>query len=639
MADDSKIRGLATCLPSITSKAHRCLIDQAEYVFIDEVSQVLRFLSAQNYCRTKEATNQDVFQRLRDLVANAKCVIVADAGCDARTIEFLELCRPDEKFRIIEMQAKDEGINAVYHSGPHATAGAIGDCLTELAAGGRVWIATESARRARNLGAFFTAQGYRVLSVCSDNKGNRDQAAFLAEPDKVSRNYDVIVASPVIGSGLSIEHTEAGEWFTLGAFVGGGHKITPADAAQALRRVRYLRRYSLAFLTNTETGKQCSKDIKVALLEAARLGGAGKPDIRFIDLVADITAAEHNACADFAAGLVWQLDRAKWTLLPNTGSDQKITTSLLVMDQAQERAHRAALLAAPVISPDAARRLECAASRTDVENTTIEAYRIRRALNVNRLDEATLDFWDNGEALNRLDRFSAWQGITSSFDDIDRSPARRVYWRAMAAAYKELFEGFDPYRTRVTDELAEEILDRMLRRRHLLAHLGIVSQRYGRWFEDKNGIRIDLPRPKNARQELAAVLKRMGLSWRSTRARVSIPPITTLEGKAKGGYKMGRFYTVTQDSLEKMRTWAERRSTKPHPLKVDSIAEQLNNILAPVPEPAVALAVRPIGLFHQERYSRSRTSSANDRLDDVCIRQSGEQSYISKQEGMSKRLG
>lgn len=209
-AYDPALRGLATCLPSITNPAHDVLMRRAEFLFVDEISQVLRFLSAKDQCRTSHATNEGVYDRLCEMVARAKCVIVADAGCDARTIEFLERCRPGEQFRIIEMRQRRDGIEANYHTGGNAPAAVVGDCLAELAAGGRIWIATESSRRAKALGTFFEGQGYRALAINASNKGNRDQAAFLGSPESESRQYDVIIASPVIGSGLSIERQGSG---------------------------------------------------------------------------------------------------------------------------------------------------------------------------------------------------------------------------------------------------------------------------------------------------------------------------------------------------------------------------------------------------------------------------------------------
>lgn len=538
---------------------------RAEYLFVDEISQVLRFLSAKDQCRTSHATNEGVYDRLREMVAQAKCVIVADAGCDARTLEFLESCRPGEQFRIIEMRQRRDGIEATYHTGGNAPAAVVGDCLTELAGGGRVWIATESSRRAKSLGAFFEKQGYRALAINANNKGNREQAAFLANPESESRKYDVVIASPVIGSGLSIEHRDVGEWFTLGAFIGGGHRLTPADAAQALRRVRYLRRFSLGLMPNSQVGKQASEGILRALEEAAALEGRPAFPNAFTGLVAQITADEANARADFAAGLLWQLERAGWTLRHGEGADEAVAAALTELKLAQADAHRAALLAAPVIDDADARRLEATPDRTELQNVTLEAWRIRTSLGVDVLDDAALDFWDDGAAVRRLDRFSAWQGIVGAYDDSKDNLANRSFRRAMAKAYAKLLHGIDLAADRITDALADVVLDRMIDQRLLLARLGVVPKTYGVWMENREGDLLAFKRPKQARQEMAELIARMGLKWkRREGAATPTPAHIPLKDIPQGGGKSQRprFYQVTPESIAEMQMWADRRNAR-----------------------------------------------------------------------------
>lgn len=565
-AFDPALRGLATCLPSITTPAHNVLMRRAEYLFVDEISQVLRFLSAKDQCRTGHATNEGVHDRLREMVAQAKCVIVADAGCDARTLEFLESCRPGEQFRIIEMRQRREGIEATYHTGGDAPAAVVGDCLAELAAGGRVWIATESSRRAKSLGAYFEEQGYRALAINATNKGNPEQSAFLANPESESRRYDVVIASPVIGSGLSIEHRDTGRRFTLGAFIGGGHRLTPADAAQALRRVRYLRRFSLGLMPNSQVGKQASEGFLRGSEEAAALEGRPASPDAFTQLVAQITADEANARADFTAGLLWQLERAGWNLRQGDGGGDAVTGALSELKHRQAEAHRTALLAAPIINDADARSLEGTSDRTELLNITLEAWRIRASLGVNALDDAALDFWDDGAAVHRLDRFSAFQGIVGAYDDSKDNLANRSFRKACAKAYAMLFRGIDLRNDRITEELANIVLDRMIDHRFLLARLGIVPKTYGVWMEDRDGNLMPFKRPKNPRQEIAEVLRRMGLSWRGIRARVTTSPNSTLEDIPQDGYKMrtkmGRVYTVTPEGIAEMQMWADRRNAR-----------------------------------------------------------------------------
>lgn len=573
------IDGLAVCLPSITSSTYAPLVDCAEIVFIDEVSQVLRFLAAADHCRTKEGNSEAVYQRLRELVSRARCVMVADAGCDERTLSFLESCRPGERFRVLEMAPKAEGIEATYSYGMNAPAAVVAECLVELASGGRVWIATESARRAKVLGAYFEAQGYAVMAVHSENKGNKAQAAFLADPDNESRRFDVVIASPVIGSGLSIEHKATGEWFTLGAYIGGGHSITPADAAQALRRVRYLRRYALALIPNSVTGRQSARSIELAWTQAAALEGAEALPNDFTELVASIHAADTNARADFAAGLLWQLEAAKWSLRRGEDTSEETAATLKALRAEHEEQYRSALLAAPKITDFEAERLKSKPARTESESITLEAWRIRHALGIYCLDAEALDFWDDGAAIAKLDRFSAWRGIVSKFDDTSENLARRRFRRAVAKAYTDLFQGITLEAGRITEEIAGTVLDRMIAKRHLLAELRIVPKTYSTWSEDKAGKLLPFKRPANARQELAEVLRRMGLEWKAVTVRIAhTPALSPLEIKAQGvckpATKNARVYVVKPESVALMQTWAERRNSR-RPVVVVEHAPQI----------------------------------------------------------------
>ena len=558
---------LATCLPSITLTEHAPIVDRAEVVFIDEIQQVLRFIESRDHCRTEDATNEGVFNRLRGIVRRARLVVAADAGADARTVEFLEACRPGERFRIVEMKQVPERIEATYHVGGSAHEGVVGDVLEELAAGGRAWLAVESKDRAAILGELFTQQGFRVMAVTADNKGDTAQAEFLADPEAESRRYEIVIASPVIGSGISIQHDDnAGKHFTLAGFVGGGHRVTPSDARQMMARVRYLKRFTLGLTPNNRLGRHSPEAILTAWQQAAQLEGKPASADDFSHFVAGIRADDMSLRNDFAAGLLWQLEAAGWNLRQATEDHAALGLSgpLKAIKDAQEADHRAELLAAPVIDYFHALRLERTSNRTRSQETTLEAHRVRRALGVSVLDDAAIDFFDNGAGLRRLDRFTALRGVAPAFDDRSDNLARRRYWRACAKVYADLFAGFDLTRDRITEGAAEIILGRMIERRFLLAHLGVAASTYGTWQETKDGRLLPFSRPKNARQELAALLDRAGLKWRAIRSRVSTPAQTDIANMAQGGYKtarnkMGRVYQVTQDSWAGMQAWADRR--------------------------------------------------------------------------------
>ncbi|MGO2383087.1 plasmid replication protein, CyRepA1 family [Vreelandella zhanjiangensis] len=611
--------GLATCLPSITKPDHASLIDAANIVFIDEVAQVLRFIESEKACSTKYADNQGVYERLREIVAKADCVVVADAGVDRRTIEFLEYCRPGERFRVIEvMPPKDAGITGHYGYGADAVTNAVSEALAELAAGGKPWVAVESIDRAKALEHFFKAAmpGKRIMAIHADNKDNKAQRDFLTDADRESRRYDIVIASPVIGSGLSIEHkpkhddkgnvienVPKSEKFTLGVYIGGGHRTTPADAAQQMRRVRYIERFEIALVANSSTvGNQSPEALIAAAVTASRIEGKAAPVTTFDELVASIRTDAENARADFAAGLLWQLETAGWMLeRQQNGESEDAPMGIAEVGERLKEARdfirdtkRDALLNAPIITDERAAELERQRVRSELSNITLEAHRIRRALGIQGkpLDDDILTFWDDGRAVAKLDRFSAFQGVVSDFDDSGKSLSSRRYYEACARAYGWLFEGIDTdVDGWLTLGVANQVLGRVMEHRHLLAHLGIVAKKYAEWIPDREN--KHQPRamklPAYPVREVVAMMERMGIKMQAKRMRAKSPGCDTFphnplggstacvtpEGdskpdkKAKGN-PIIRVYQPTAGSLIEMQQWADSRNAARKVISVDT---------------------------------------------------------------------
>lgn len=133
--------------------------------------------------------------------------------------------------------------------------------------------------------------------------------------------------------------------------------------------------------------------------------------------------------------------------------------------------------------------------------------------------------------------------------------------------------------------MAETIIERVIERRHLLAHLGIVPAKFGVWMEDKKGNLLPFQMPKNPRQELAAILDLMGLEWKRRESRSALTPAQTgLDNLAKGEGKKARhyFYEVTPESVAQMVLWADRRNAarQVERLAADRLPATSNDTLA-----------------------------------------------------------
>ncbi|MBC7739549.1 MAG: toprim domain-containing protein, partial [Candidatus Saccharibacteria bacterium] len=518
--------GVAVCLPSTTRDWMTEALPKPRFVFIDEIAQVLQFLAADGYCRTRTASAAGVYDRLVQIVRNADVVLVADAGLDARSIEFLEHCRPaGERFQVIEMKAQDDGNRAEFVTGaqPGDVKQSVVDAVAvELAIGGKVWLATESKDLAEVLEVYFSDQGFNAISITAANKGGERQEAFLQNAESASRRYDLVIASPAISSGLSIEH-RGKPHFTLGCYIGAGVATAPADAAQQLGRVRYLRRFVVGIMRNNLQPGQTWEAIIDGLEGAARIEGNPAKATTFDALVSDVTARTDNARADFGAGLWWMLEGQGWTL--ERAEAVGVSGDLKAAEETMLEARRAALIGADMID-DATASLLKTISRNQTDELRLEAWQIRKTFGVIDLDDATIDLWDSGRGVAQLERFEDLTGAdVQRRDDSANMLVHRRYRAARVQLYKDLFDGFDLSRPDwCGPDAAKVMVDRVMARPDVFAAVGIVGPKYRSRFPDKNGKTKPAERPtgKKATWMVKEILDRAGLAWVSTRVRESV---------------------------------------------------------------------------------------------------------------------
>lgn len=552
-------RGLAICLPSITNPKFESSIRRNQVVFLDEISQVLRFLASDDCCRTSSATNKQVFERLKSLVANAHSVVVADASIDARTITFLETCRPGERFRIINVpKPEDAGIRGIYYLGAKAEEHIAQHGLAELDSGGKVWIAAEAKKSVEVLEQIFVERGYRTLAIHSGNKGGKSQSRFLANADAQSLHYEVIIASPVISSGISIQHDSVpdNQRFTLGLYVGGGYTHTPVDAFQQLRRVRYLTEFVLGLrqLGKRDTGTlDCNAQIQ-AVRSATELERRNQEITSFDHFVADIQAEEAQTKKDFAAGLLWQLDAAGWRLAASSHHPRGSVTNRQAQAAARVKdRYIDAMISAPVLDDSEALELQRLRNRTEAQHLMLEAHSLRTNLGLGNapITRELVEFWDHGRGIRKLDLFDALRGIVPKNTRRRGSAINEEYPVATTKTIQWLFANINvlqPYR----DETANIVADRMLDQPDLLRFLGIASTSKPKSKSEKQtGYPIRL---------MNRVLKNLGLTVKEAQKRRVECDDGIPTRKISKGNPAKRFYAVTANSYNEMLRLADQRN-------------------------------------------------------------------------------
>lgn len=587
------VHGFATCLPSLVKADHAPIIDRAEYLFVDEIAQTLRSIGAVGVTVGDRKTWPEVFAKLSERVAAARCVIAADACADDRTLRFLASCRPGEPVRIIRMAPTDDGCRVRFGFGPDALAIAYGEAMARLAEGQRLWIACGEKRGAEVAAQVLTGSGRRVLLLTADNRENAGPAAFWRDPEGVARQYDAVIASPIISSGLSIEHRGAPH-FDHGFWLGSGATVTPADALQQLGRVRYLRAWTVAVTPNNAHDLDNADAMLAGMEEAAESEGLEATVSDFDAFVASIKADDARARADFAAGFWWTLEAQGFELERLSAEPEADgIAGEVAKARADVRERRiAAVLAARELQDDEARRLRDRPNPSEADTFALLRHRIVTDLGIAHVDltRDELEAWDDGRGPRRWDRFTAALGKADHRPEAGHLSERR-FQRARVLAYRQLFDGFDlGAGMRLTDADARRLLERVEARRYLLAFLGIVPAKWGR--------ASDPPPAKYPMREVAEVFERMGLLIRRREFRSAHRcPHNPLEvmTPSVGARARHLAYELTAASWKTTAALAERRNAARHAVRaVPSLLGSLSSLwVRSLPVIGSALAALP----------------------------------------------
>lgn len=549
--------GVAVCLPSTARNDIWEAMPTAQYVFIDEIAQVLRFLADNETCGAGGADNTAIYQRLMQIVRDACAVVVADADLDMRTLRFLEKARPGERFTVVEMKAKPNGKTATVY---HKMAATYDDITVELMNSGKIWCACEGKFRAEEMALQFAQRGFKTIAITARTKNDAEVVAFLQNAEEQSRLYDLVVASPAISSGLSIEH-KGDQHFTLGAFIGRGTAIRPEDARQMVSRVRYLTRYSIAIERTNAKGGQTAEAYRQGAENAAALEGIEVEWTGFDQYVAQIKAEDANAKADFGAGMWFGLDEAGWTLDRGVSEGHEAVSKQLKAARAEYTETRiAALIAAEPMTKDlaeAARKMVDRPRETDIR---LEAHDIRLALGKLDLTAEDISFCANGRGPAAIARFEDLVGADVDVAAEHGTLMQRKYRIARRKLFATLFEGFDLDQafTRADQDI---LLDRIMVQPEVFATVGIVGPKFRARYRAKDGAIIPMKRPQHPAREVREILERCGLRTVRKRCR-SVPKQDSLVNKNDVlGTKTDREYTVTvvSESLGFMRGILVRR--------------------------------------------------------------------------------
>ncbi len=236
LKDGSPVNGASVCIPSLF-KVQRI---QPHTVIIDETTAHLNFLL------TSRLANKDGMRRLligehHRQIQSAKQVILADADATEEAIRYYELLTGKRAFLVrSERQALTYEANVLDCTQNQAIA-SLHQRFDALEAGKLIYINTDSKAFADSLTKVLEQSNIKSLLITSDTSGGELEKTFLGSkgnliPSLISQGIQVIISSPTIAQGFSIQnHTDRID--SVWGFYKGG-SIDAHSIAQSLDRVR-----------------------------------------------------------------------------------------------------------------------------------------------------------------------------------------------------------------------------------------------------------------------------------------------------------------------------------------------------------------------------------------------------------------
>lgn len=530
---------MAICLPSTKATQFDGFMSKVNNVAIDEISQNIRFTQSKE-CRVIGSNQEDVFFKLQELINESDKVVVCDASIDQTTIDFLELARPNEQLNIIEQVPKNTERECHIYT---ERAEFLTKIQLELESGGKVWLAVESADRAEIFSQMF-GEKYKTITITSKNSKNKKIKEFLTNINDESRKYDLVIASPAISSGVSVEHRD-GPHFTMIAGMASGHSICFSDFAQMLGRVRYVKDYHVCLQKNNMRYEGVtSSSILTGLRQAAAIEGVNLKENAFSQFSAHIEVVEREYRADFANGFIWFMQYFCFAVKAGRvlEADNTLSEQMKNLSSAMKESYKTAIKVARKITKTEAAELDQKQALTDEEEKELVAYRIRTSFKF-KLDhdigDTDIEMFEN---LPKVDRFARLLGLSHDRDDSEMNITLRRFEKAQVQACAEIFDSIDLNYIKAED--CDKIVQRVAAndKRFLYSALKIVPSIYGKWNEDKTGKLKPYPVPKSTTKSVGVILEKFGLSW-----------------KRRCGSNNEMFYAINQDQYNTIKAYAESR--------------------------------------------------------------------------------
>jgi len=494
---------LATCINSLGHPFFAEFMDGVSVVLIDEFTQVLEAFKSKT---TFVGGDQACFDMLRSIIRNADLVVVADANMNDDAVQFLRDCRQHDAPTLYRVKPTT-GRNVVWYENDDTllsqiTADVINDDQN-------VWITCDTKAKAERIEKYLIESGIKaddIKLITADTKDKKTRD-FLKNADDRSRRYRVVIASPSIKSGISIQHTGSKHFAYVAGFF-DCQSVSSRDAYQMLGRVRYADWLHLSVSPQMTKHAIDADHDNAARDDLAKLEGVSQRCTTLDAMLARQRVAYADDQSNFSNNLYWTLEHYKCT-------QQRDEYSMTIpeLDDIKEQCKldaRQRIMDALPIDDEAATELRSAMYLDQDQIDQLKAHTMRKQLLMPFDQTITDEMFDiDVSMIMRFGSLMQYESHLTKDDSGSDCLSKRRLQTARQRLFADLREHLSITPNALYDDTsASNALDYIESKRHALAAAGIIPKRFAtRYYK----------RGKYAARELSAIFRHWGLGAKRIR--------------------------------------------------------------------------------------------------------------------------
>lgn len=411
----ASVRGLSVCVNSLPNRAIQQQISDMKgnyCLFIDEYWQVLRSIAS-----TDGKGKESMLNHLYVLMQNAKALIIADADmCDYSLNIASNVVNSTLPVYFAGRDVSKTKFNiALEHdTDTEQTKSVMAQVVERLRKGKKCVVYSDRMRIVQTLNEVIKREfgtDKSTMLICEGTKDTKPVQQFIKSANSSSHDYDCVLISPSITSGVSVENPD----FTTAFAFYNGSSIAHADAIQQLARFRCVTEFNVVLGTlQKDSGKKVFHGEHYMQAFEDYTAESLNSETKITELIANCQKMEIESKANFAQFFMCRLWGLGYSIEVSEASTHYLCHDIKGIKTEIVEAEREAILTANDISFSRLSELKQLPHLKTSEFYEVKRSEIKRVLNVTQeLTPEFLDIYSNGYGVSGLRR----NGIVFGFID------------------------------------------------------------------------------------------------------------------------------------------------------------------------------------------------------------------------------